>query len=104
MIRRFVNKDGVSIAVPEESYYGNAPQGFYEFVRDWLETKQRDLPHGIYERAEHAYSETLNNWHEKKAKLLAKLMKSGINWYKALKIAEIKMNYSCNSDTFHTLQ
>jgi len=37
-----------------------------------------------------AHSETLERHYEKKAKLLAKLMKSGINWYRALKIAEKK--------------
>lgn len=90
LIRRFVNKDGISIAVPEHDYYGNAPQGFYEFLRDWLETKQRNLPPGLYEMATTAHSETLERQYEKKAKLIAKLMKSGINWYRALKIAEKK--------------
>ena len=90
LIRRFVNEDGISIAVPENDYYGNAPQGFYEFLRDWLETKQRNLPPGLYEMANKAYSETLERQYEKKAKLIAKLMKSGINWYRALKIAERK--------------
>lgn len=90
-IRRYENEQENSLAVPEEGHYGTAPSGFYEAVKNWLQSKQRDLPPGEYKRVENAHSDTLGLYHEKVAKLIAKLRKSGMPWYKVLKIAEKKL-------------
>ncbi len=58
-IRRFDNDKGVSIAVPEESIYGNSLPGFPEAVKDWLDRKQRGLEYGEYKRKGGTSSDTL---------------------------------------------
>jgi hypothetical protein len=58
-IRRFVNKEGQSIALPEGSVYGNEMPGFEEQVRDWLNGKQ-NIPSGFYRRQGGGYSDTFS--------------------------------------------
>ncbi|MHA2279858.1 MAG: hypothetical protein ACXAC5_03150 [Promethearchaeota archaeon] len=58
-IRRFVNKDGESVAFPEDSIYGNELPGFGEQVRDWLNSKQKIGP-GFYRRTGGEYSDTFS--------------------------------------------
>lgn len=87
-IRRFENEQKNSLAVPEEHPYGTAPSGFYKAVRDWLQTKQRNLPIGEYKRVENAYSDTLGLYHEKSAQAFNKLVKLGSFWYSSLKFAK----------------
>lgn len=57
-IRRFDNKRGQSVAVPEQSVYGNEVSGFQETVRMWLDSMQPDIKPGVYERMGGAYSDT----------------------------------------------
>ena len=90
LIRRLENEDGVSIAVAENSVYGNAPVGFRAFVSEWLQAQQSDLPKGFYERVENAYSDSdMQDYEKTAARLLAEAMiKSGkSNWYKKIKYA-----------------
>jgi len=74
LIRRYVNKDGKSLAIPETIIYGNAPkEEFLGTINNWLNAHQKDLPSGVYELEGMSYSETLNSHieHEKLAKLIA---------------------------------
>jgi len=93
LIRRLTNEDGVSIALPEDSVYGNAPPGFFEFVDEWLESKQSNLPKGIYKKIENAYSDTMSRsdytYEKRAARLLAEAMMkySNLNWYRRLKLS-----------------
>jgi hypothetical protein len=41
-IRRFVNQDGVSIAKPEKTIYGNEVPGFLEAVTSWVENNNQE--------------------------------------------------------------
>jgi hypothetical protein len=47
-IRRFESPSGASIAIPEETVYGNDKSGFYEAVEDWINSKQGDIEYGPY--------------------------------------------------------
>lgn len=40
-IRRFVNDEGISIAVPEADVYGMNLPGFYEIVKEWTDEKNK---------------------------------------------------------------
>ncbi|MAE81265.1 MAG: hypothetical protein CMB80_00925, partial [Flammeovirgaceae bacterium] len=60
-IRRFTNRQGQSIAIPEESVYGNEITGFQEMVKNWLTERQGDIIPGIYERQGGEYSDTFQN-------------------------------------------
>ena len=60
-IRRFDNRDGNSIAVPERSVYGQNVPGFQEAVQNWLNTMQQQMPPGIYERQGGSYSDTFSS-------------------------------------------
>lgn len=57
-IRRFDNKDGQSIAIPEGSVYGNEIKGFEQTVKSWLDQRQGDITPGVYERQGGEYSDT----------------------------------------------
>ena len=60
-IRRFDNKSGRSVAVPEESVYGTDKEGFLQTVRSWLEKVQGNLKPGPYKRVGGAYSDTFGS-------------------------------------------
>ena len=57
-IRRFDNKKGQSLAIPEETVYGKEVPGFLEKVRSWLDSMQGKVPAGPYRRRGGAYSDT----------------------------------------------
>ncbi len=57
-IRRFDNKQGESIAIPEGSVYGNDVAGFEGFVQNWIDNHQVDVTPGIYFRQGGEYSDT----------------------------------------------
>jgi len=57
-IKRFVNSEGHSIAIPEARSYGTNIAGFYEAVKKWIEEKNQRLP-GYYERKGGEYSDSL---------------------------------------------
>ncbi len=57
-IRRFDNREGKSIAVPEQSVYGNPIKGFQQVVQQWINKKQGNIAPGIYSRKGGEYSDT----------------------------------------------
>ena len=60
-IRRFDNKSGRSVAVPEESVYGTDKEGFLQAVKSWLGGVQGGLKPGPYRRVGGAYSDTFGS-------------------------------------------
>lgn len=58
LIRRFDNKEGKSIAVLEESVYGNPLEGFVQQVQKWIDSKQGKIRPGRYIRKGGWYSDT----------------------------------------------
>jgi hypothetical protein len=60
-IRRFVNKDGESVAKAEDSTYGNSIEGFPETVNQWLSEKQPKIKPGYYELKGGSYSDTFDS-------------------------------------------
>lgn len=61
-IRRFDNREGSrSVAVPEQSVYGNEIKGFQEAVQQWLNGKQGIVTPGVYARQGGEYSDTFGN-------------------------------------------
>jgi hypothetical protein len=60
-IRRFDNKSGRSVAVPEESIYGTDKEGFLQAVQSWLGRVQGNLKPGPYKRVGGAYSDTFGS-------------------------------------------
>lgn len=60
-IRRFDSSDGHSIAVAENSVYGNEVSGFLPAVRDWLKRVQPNIPADIYTMKGGEYSDTFND-------------------------------------------
>jgi len=60
LIRRFSNKEGDSVAIPEESVYGNSVRGFEEMVSDWIDSKQSNIKAGDYERGGMIPSDTFS--------------------------------------------
>lgn len=60
-IRRFDNKQGQSIAIPEESVYGNEVSGFQGTVKQWLDAMQPDIRPGVYKRMGGEYSDTFGD-------------------------------------------
>ena len=87
LIRRFSNEEGLSLAIAEDTSYGNAPGSFNTFIDEWLESKQTHIPKGLYKRVDNAYSDTFGRTYEKIARLLANAMLkySGNSWYEKLK-------------------
>jgi hypothetical protein len=57
-IRRFDNKSGNSIALPEESMYGEEIPYFLEIVKNWIQSKQGKIEAGKYSRMGGKYSDT----------------------------------------------
>jgi hypothetical protein len=57
-IRRFDNKSGNSIALPEESMYGEDVPAFLEVVKNWIQSKQGKVEAGKYTRIGGQYSDT----------------------------------------------
>ena len=60
-IRRFENREGKSVAIPENSVYGNQVQGFYQSIQQWLKEKQGDIQPGIYKRQGGEYSDNFGD-------------------------------------------
>lgn len=60
-IRRFDNKSGRSVAVPEESVYGTDKEGFLQAVESWLGKAQGNLKAGPYRRVGGSYSDTFGS-------------------------------------------
>ena len=60
-IRRFGNRSGKSMAIPEKSVYGNEIKGFQEAVQSWLNEKQGDIAPGPYRRMGGEYSDTFGD-------------------------------------------
>jgi hypothetical protein len=60
-IRRFDNRAGKSVAIPENSVYGNEIEGFQETVKSWLYQQQGDILSGIYKRKGGEYSDSFGD-------------------------------------------
>ena len=58
LIRRFVNQEGDSVAIPENTVYGNAVEGFEDVVKQWLQSKQGIINPGHYQRKGGKWSDT----------------------------------------------
>jgi hypothetical protein len=61
LIRRFVNKEGTSLALAEDSIYGDEIAGFQERVNEWLQEKNVAIPAGRYKRMGGEYSDTFRD-------------------------------------------
>lgn len=59
-IRRFENRQGQSVAVPEGEVYGDDVDGFSEAVQGWLNERQGEVS-GMYERRGGEYSDTFGD-------------------------------------------
>lgn len=62
-IRRFDDRNGNSIAVPEKSVYGNDIPGFHDKVEKWINSVQKQKAPGIYERQGGKWSDTFQQTH-----------------------------------------
>ena len=87
LIRRYVNDKGNSLAIPETSVYGdNRQYNFLPAIQEWLDSKQKNLPKGVYNIRGMDYVDRLDRQYEKTAQIylerLKKMAKS--NWYKKL--------------------
>tara|TARA_R110002110_G_scaffold152232_8_gene344952 strand:+ start:521 stop:2770 length:2250 start_codon:yes stop_codon:yes gene_type:complete len=60
LIRRFVNQEGTSLALAEDSIYGDEIAGFQEKVNAWLQEKNVAVPAGRYKRMGGSYSDTFD--------------------------------------------
>lgn len=60
-IRRFDNKQGTSIAIPEETIYGEDVPEFLNVVKNWIKSKQGNIQPGFYSRKGGKYSDTFGN-------------------------------------------
>jgi len=60
-IRRFTNRQQQSIAIPEESVYGNEIAGFLDRVKGWLAERQGDITPGAYQRQGGSHSDTFQD-------------------------------------------
>jgi len=60
-IRRFVNNDGESIAMTEDTVYGNDIDGFSEVVNQWIKEKQPKIKPGNYKLTGGEYSDTFSD-------------------------------------------
>ncbi len=61
LIRRFDNKQGKSIAIPEDTVYGNEIEGFSEFVKKWVDNKQGPIGKGFYKMKGGKHSDTFSD-------------------------------------------
>jgi len=87
LIRRFSNKKGDSVAIPEDAVYGNNLNGFEEVVSDWINSKQNNIVPGDYDRKGMGYSESLSRtrtFAEMLRELLIKMASKDIG-YKMIK-------------------
>jgi len=57
-IKRFSNRNGDSVAIPEQSVYGNEVKGFKETVQNWINSKQGTITAGYYKREGGQWSDT----------------------------------------------
>jgi hypothetical protein len=81
-IKRFENKAGDSIAMPEDTVYGNDMSGFQETVRKWIESKQGPVKVGLYKRRGGEYSDSLGSHHiqgDTTAKGLMRMIRFGLS-------------------------
>lgn len=58
LIKRFTNKEGNSIAIPEQTVYGNPVEGFDRVVKQWVDSKQGSIAPGYYKRQGGEWSDT----------------------------------------------
>ena len=58
LIRRFDNQEGDSVAIPENTVYGNVVEGFEDVIRQWLQSKQGVINPGHYQRKGGKWSDT----------------------------------------------
>jgi hypothetical protein len=85
-IKRFDNKQGQSLAVPEETVYGNEIEGFREIVQRWLDSKQGHVTPGVYFRRGGEQSDSLSGMVIKSGQTgpqLLKMLRFGLskgNW------------------------
>jgi hypothetical protein len=86
LLRRYVNDAGDSLAIPEETIYGDDKIDFLPAIQEWLDSKQKNLPKGTYGIRGMDYVENLPVQYEKTAIMylerLIKMAKS--NWYKKI--------------------
>lgn len=59
-IRRFANRKGHNIAIPEETIYGDPVPGFLEKVKEWINQKQGTPTAGFYKLKGGTYSDTFS--------------------------------------------
>jgi len=99
LIRRYENKKGVSLAIPEGKVYGSAPSSFYNQVADWLESRQVKLPKGDYNIRGMDWTDKLEGVYTRASFMIAnqiikiqseinKMKKS--NWYGQIKEADMR--------------
>ena len=62
-IRRFENRKGESIAIPEKSVYGNDTPGYHQFVQQWLDSMQPDKKSGMYQMQGGSWSDSFGDLH-----------------------------------------
>ena len=77
-IRRFDNKLGKSIAVPEESIYGQEIPEFMNIVKQWIDSKQGNITAGKYRRSGGEYSDTFGG--ERKTIFPPQDIKTTVRW------------------------
>jgi len=84
-IKRFVNNDtGQSLALAENTVYGNAPQGFVKQVTDWLDSRQGHLPKGRYTRKGGEWSDAYRHEYELAFTHICNMIKTACgnnSWY-----------------------
>lgn len=81
-IHRYDNKVGQSLAVPEDSVYGNPLPGFEEVVKHWLANKQSTHPIGAYKRRGGQYSDTYDTHYihsDESGKSVLKMLRFGLS-------------------------
>ena len=59
-IKRFMDRRGKSVAVTEETVYGQDVSGFKDAVKQWLKSKQGNVPPGVYQRCGGQWSDTFS--------------------------------------------
>jgi hypothetical protein len=91
LIRRFENDEGQSLALAENTVYGNAPSGFLKQVTEWLDSRQGHLPKGEYTRMGGDYSDTYQSEYELAFNSICNMIKTACgdsNWYSLMNNAQ----------------
>ena len=93
-IRRFENKNGQSVAVQEDSVYGNDIPGFAGIVKAWIKEKQGDVETGVYKRLGGEHSDTFSD-----ELMVAPSTSEGIaSWIQGTDPNAVYMTYKVNDD------